>query len=111
MKTFLIVYLISLVYTSFQKGKIIRPSSLRSAWTWFAWTGIVEVIFTFIRAGAYGRYRGPRDNDLALIEVWASGISWLFLVISIFALRNALTEATTIDTPPPLPTQKNETGA
>jgi hypothetical protein len=93
MKTFLIVYLVCLVYTSFQKDKVVRPLSLRIAWTWFAWVGLVEFIFTFIRAGAYGSYSGPRDRDLALIDVWASGISWLFLAVSIFALRNALTGA------------------
>ncbi len=80
-----IVYLLVLVYLVVDQSKISDKGLFRGAWITFALIPISNFVFTLFRAGNI-----RSTMDLALVEVWANGISWLLLGISFLTLINAL---------------------
>ena len=80
MNWFLIAYLLALVYLA-NRERLGRMDSFRLAWIWFALIPISHFLFALIRVS---NLRSP--NDLALTEIWADGIAWLLLGISMFYL-------------------------
>jgi hypothetical protein len=100
----LIAYLLVLVYFTVNPGKRGRPGSFRLAWLLFAGIPLSHFFFALVRAG---NMRDPRD--LALTEVWADGVAWLLLGLSLIFLINAIAPAEEnpnrgANFPPPPPT-------
>ena len=81
----LAAYALGLLYFAANPKRIANTGLFRAAWIWFALIPINHFVFTLFRAG---NIRSTRD--LALVEVWSSGISWLLLGISLLILINAL---------------------
>jgi len=85
MNWILIAYLLGLLYLATHRGKLLNAGSLRTAWIWFALVPINQFVFSLFRAGNVGS-----THDLALVEIWADGISWLLLGISLLCLTGSL---------------------
>ena len=81
----LIAYVLGLFYFAANPKKISNTGLFRAAWIWLGLIPVNHFIFTLFRAG---NIRSTRD--LALVEVWSNGISWLLLGISLLILINAL---------------------
>ncbi len=79
------VYLIVLAFVSVRRPIAANPAGLRRAWFWFGAVAISHFFFALIRAS---NFRDPRD--LALTEIWADGLQWLFLGISFFCVAGGL---------------------
>lgn len=77
----LIAYLFALLYLPVSQKDGLRTASLKVAWIWFSLIPISKFVFTLFRAG---NMRSTRE--LALIEVWADGVGWLLLGISLLCL-------------------------
>ena len=83
----LTAYLLGLLYFATNQDRLLSKQSFRQAWIWFVTIPISHFVFALIRAG---NSRSPRD--LALVEIWADGIAWLLLGISLFFMLGALVE-------------------
>ena len=81
----LITYLLALVYLSVYREKLGKANSLRPAWNSFSMVPISHFVFALFRAGNV-----DSTKDLALVEIWADGISWLLLGISFLFLAQTL---------------------
>ena len=81
----LIAYTLVLVYLAANPNKIADKEVFRSAWICFAAIPVSNFVSTLFRAGNI-----RSTHKLALVEVWASGVSWLILGISLLMLINAL---------------------
>jgi hypothetical protein len=77
----LIAYLFGLLYVAVNRNKLAKSVSLRAAWVWFALVPLSQFVFALFRAGNI-----RSTTDLALVEIWADGIGWLFLGISLLCL-------------------------
>ena len=102
----LIAYLLALLYLSTLKREPLKGNSLRVAWVWFSLIPISHFVFALFRAG---NLRSPKD--LALIEIWDTGISWLFLGISMLFLAGSMGRDSSRNgdkaTPPRIPDADN----
>jgi hypothetical protein len=78
-------YLLALVYLATHKDKLSQRVSLGAAWIWFALIPISQFTFALFSAGNIDSTR-----DLALIQIWADGIGWLFLGISLFCISGIM---------------------
>ena len=81
----LVVYLLGLIYFAAHLEKVHNRSRFRLAWFWFALIPLSQFIFAMFRAG---NLRSPMD--LALVEVWANGLTGLLLAVSLFVLMSAV---------------------
>ena len=81
----LIAYLLGLIYLAANRDRLRRTDSFRMAWIWFALIPISHFVFALFRVGNL-----RSSNDLALIEIWADGIAWLLLGISILFLTGSV---------------------
>lgn len=81
----LIVYMVALVCLAANRERLPKNVSLGGAWIWFSLVPISRFVFALFRAG---NLRNPKD--LALVEIWADGIGWLFLGISFFCLSGLM---------------------
>ena len=86
MNWILIAYLFGLLYLTTHTEKLANARPLRTAWIWFALIPLSKFFFSLIRAGNVGSPRG-----LALVEIWADGITWLLLGVSFLCLTGSLT--------------------
>lgn len=91
-------YLLALVYLSVHRQRTPDFPSLQGAWTWLALIPINQFVFALFRAA---NIRAPRD--LALVEIWADGLGWLFLGISMFCLTDVFAPVQTNVPPPTTP--------
>ena len=80
----LIVYFVGLFYLALNQNKIANKFSFRVAWSFYASIPACNFLFTLFRLG---NIRVSRN--LAVVELWANGIPWLLLSISLFFLLNA----------------------
>ena len=85
MNWILIVYLLVLIYLAVKRDRFPNAAALRPAWISFALIPISSFFFAMIRAS---NFRDPRD--VALTEIWANGIEWLLLGISMLTLTGML---------------------
>ncbi len=90
----LLGYLAALVFFAATPNRIANRASFRTAWIWFSLIPVSNFIFMLFRAG---NTKSPRDA--ALVEIWANGVPWLLLAVSLFALLNALVPGDS-DNPP-----------
>jgi hypothetical protein len=81
----LIAYLIALLYIALRRAVVPNGHAFRKAWIAFALIPISHFFFTLLRAGNFGDSR-----DLALVEIWADGVEWLLLGISMIFLTGTL---------------------
>ena len=81
----LVAYLLVLIFLAVKRDKFLNAAALRPAWIAFALIPISYFVFALFRAG---NLRDPRD--MALIEIWANGIEWLLLGISMLFLTGML---------------------
>jgi hypothetical protein len=79
------VYLVVLAFVSVRRPVGANSTGLRRAWVWLAALAISHFFFALIRAG---NFRDPRA--IALTEIWADGIQWLFLGISFLSAGSGL---------------------
>jgi hypothetical protein len=98
-----IAYLIALLYIALRRAVAPNAHAFRKAWMAFALIFISHFFFTLLRAGNFGDSR-----DLALIEIWADGVEWLLLGISMIFLTGTLvpgsaSAAFAASNPPPPP--------
>ena len=93
---FLLGYLAALLFFAANPSRIANRASFRTAWVWFAIIPVSNFIFMLFRAG---NTKSPRD--MALVEIWANGVPWLLLAVSLFALLNALVPGDSGTGPPP----------
>ena len=100
MNWILIAYLLVLIFLAVKRDRFANSSALRSAWITFALIPISYFVFALFRAG---NFRDPRD--LALIEIWANGVEWLLLGISMLFLTQMIAPHPwdNRSTPPPPP--------
>jgi hypothetical protein len=78
-------YLLALVYLSTHQERLPKRVSLHGAWFWFSLMPIGQFVFSLLRAA---NIRDPRD--LALVEIWADGVGWLLLGISLLSLTGSI---------------------
>jgi hypothetical protein len=81
----LITYLLALIYLSVYREKLGKANSLRPAWNSFRHGADQYFVFALFRAGNV-----DSTKDLALVEIWADGVSWLLLGISFLFLAQTL---------------------
>jgi hypothetical protein len=81
----LIVYLVALLLLAYKHEKIVNLHAFRVSWVFFTLVLGCHFLFTLFRAG---NFRDPRE--MMLVEIWATGLPWLFFSISFFALMFAL---------------------
>lgn len=97
MNWLLVAYLLTLAYLTAISGRFSDPQPLQKAWQWFAVILISRFFFTFVRVV---NIRDPQD--LALTEIWSSGIEALLLGVSIHTLSKLLAPGgLRRDQPPP----------
>ena len=77
----LVAYLLALAYLTVHPEKLPKGTSVRVAWFWFSLIPVSQFFFTLFRAGNYTSAR-----DLALVEIWAEGVAWLLLGVSLLRL-------------------------
>lgn len=78
-------YLLGLFYFLANPEKVANKAGFRSAWIWLGMVPIANFVFALFRAGNI-----RSGGDMALVEIWADGIGWLFLGISLLVLIGAL---------------------
>ncbi|WP_226895729.1 hypothetical protein [Luteolibacter marinus] len=77
----LIAQLLALTLISVRMSEGTARRGLRTAWFWLALAPLSQFAMSLFRAG------NLRDaRDLALIGVWADGLGWLFVGLSIVCL-------------------------
>ena len=85
MNWILIAYLFVLIYLVMHRDKFTNSAPLRSAWIAFALIPVSSFVFALFRAG---NVTAPRD--LALIEIWSTGVESLLLGISMLCLAGMI---------------------
>jgi len=65
------------------RSRLPKRGSLRAAWVWFALIPLTQFVFALFRAGTGGSAR-----DLMLVEMWADGVGWLLLGLSLLCLTD-----------------------
>ncbi len=85
MTSLLAAYLLGLLYFVAHPDKVSNRAAFRTAWIWFALIPFGSVLSTLHIASEVRSTSG-----LAFAEVWANGISWLLLGISLLVLLKAL---------------------
>src|SRR5687767_7338577 len=85
MNWILIVYLLVLIFLAVKRDKFANAAALRPAWISFALIPISSFFFALIRIS---NIRDPRD--VALTEIWANGVEWLLLGVSMLTLTGML---------------------
>ena len=83
-----LAHFVILTFLSFHRDKLRSSASLKSAWDWFVAVFFSQAALTVFRAGNYD------DNDLVLVEIWATGFVWFFLGMSILQLRSLFVDDT-----------------
>ena len=84
----LIAYGLGLFYFLVRQDQVVNKDHFRIAWIFFASIPLSHFIFTLLRAMFVNPKRpSPRmAGNLASIELWASGVEWLLLGISLIVL-------------------------
>ncbi len=95
MNWILIAYLVVLVYLLTHRERLPNPAPLQSAWIWFAVVPLLQFLFSLFRAG-----NSSDGRDLALVEIWADGFTWLCLGISLLCLTRAFAGPQAASAPP-----------
>jgi hypothetical protein len=80
----LIAQLLVLTFVSVRMDAAAARGGLTMAWCCLAAAPLSRFVMALFRAGNMGIAR-----DMALIEVWADGLTWLFVGLSIFCLGRA----------------------
>lgn len=81
----LVATLLGLLYLATNQERILDRKSFRQAWIWFAMVPMSHFVFALLRAD-----NSRSTRDLALTEIWADGVAWLLLGISLLFLLGAL---------------------
>jgi hypothetical protein len=91
-----IAYGAALFYLSVNRQKAEAPEHLRTAWFIYLLAVASHVVFTVFRAASH---------DLALVEIWASGATWLLVAVSMFYFLDSMfpREAASVPAPEPAP--------
>ena len=82
---FVLAYGAGLFYLLLNKDKIADVSKFRQAWMQYTMAIFTEFAFTVFRAVNYAS-----PQKMLLVEIWAKGISWLFIGLSLLALLKAI---------------------
>ena len=97
------VYGVGLLYLSLNRSKLKGLHSLRGAWGWYIAAMFLVFFFTLLRAGNW------KDRELALVEFWSQGFSWLFVAISLCFLSATLLRDDLPNHPPDSPQASTHT--
>jgi hypothetical protein len=91
MSMVLAVFLLGLAFCATKRECAASIRSLRSAWLFYGWAVITQILFAIIEAVVRVDNGYDVKGSLAAVEGWQLAVTWLLLAMTVFALRDAFT--------------------